>query len=134
MKHKKSMFSFALIFSLVGDILYFGSLIFRDQMINLLTLLSTEYTSTDLNSTGVDFVLFNTCIIASVMYLITFLFIAISMDNKSDQRKYALYGVFIWFIADVTASIIFHMYGNIIIDLLLLISGILFLKVLVNED
>jgi len=128
MKHEKSLFWLAIVILLVGDVLYFGSLLFKSHMITLIMKLSPELTESQLSSTGESAVLFVSAVLGAVMYLVGFLLIALSRKERTNQIKFIYFGLGVWFGFDSLASIIFGFEYNVVVNLILLIISIIFIK------
>ena len=134
MKHSKAFFIISMIIFAAGDFFYFGSLIFRKFMVDFLIFLAPSYSISELSETGKMAILFTTCIIGAMMYLIGFLLWGMTKESREEQRKYYLYGLSFWFVTDSISSAIFKFYFNIFVNVVFLGLGYLFYHLSKNEN
>ncbi len=123
----KSLFILSMILIGVGDILFFGTLIFQNYSIEVLMALSPEFSSSSLSDAGKSVGLFYLATLGTLMYLIGFLVWALSKPNFSERRKFSFYGLLIWFVTDSISSLVYGFSLNVISNLIFLIIGVAFL-------
>ncbi len=120
-------FLLALILSLVGDIFFFGSLLFKNFMINFFIALSPNLTLSALDSTGQEIALFYLATLGSLMYLIAFLVWAVGKEELNERVNLALAGLGVWFVTDAIVSFVYGFAWNIASNFGFLLIGIVFL-------
>ncbi|MCY3412202.1 MAG: hypothetical protein INQ03_11265 [Candidatus Heimdallarchaeota archaeon] len=134
MEHSKAMLFMAIGLGMIGDIFYLGSFFFRHQMIEFITFLSPVYSSQDLNNSGENMLLIFTSLIGAMMYLVSFLVIALSFEEREKQRQFAYYGILLWFVTDSFASWYFGIGYNVFINIGFLVIATIFLKKMIKEN
>ncbi len=123
----KYLFILSMILIGVGDIFYFGALLFRDFSIEFLMTLSPAYLPTDLSDAGRSVGLFYSATMGALMYLTGFLVWSLTKETLAERRKFAFYGLWIWFVTDTIASLLFSFSLNVFMNFLFLIIGVAFL-------
>ncbi len=130
MKFNKSLFWLGLIMLFVGDVYWLASIFFKSFAIDSIMIFSTEFSSVQLNAAGENVLLLVAGILGSLLYLVGFLFIALSRESRTDQIKFVYIGLILWFLADSIASIVHGFLWNIAFNALFLAIGIIFLKLI----
>ncbi len=117
-----------------GDVYWLASLFFKSFAIDSIMIFSTEFSSSQLNAAGENVLLLVAGILGSLLYLVGFLFIALSRESRSDQIKFVYIGLFVWFLADSIASLANGFHWNILFNALFLAIGIIFMKLIEDTD
>ena len=130
MKFNKSLFWLGLIMLFTGDVYWLASLFFKSFAIDSIMIFSTEFSSSQLNAAGENVLLLVAGILGSLLYLVGFLFIALSRENRSEQIKIVYYGFIAWFLADSIASLANGFLWNILFNAMFLTLGIVFMKII----
>lgn len=125
--YPKSLFILSMILIGVGDLLFFGTIFFKDFFIDVLMGLSPEYNTSDLSEAGKAVGLFYLATLGTLMYLIGFLVWALAKETLGERRKFGFYGLLVWFVTDTIVSLVFGFPLNVMSNLVFLVVGVSFI-------